>query len=537
MATENNTTDQIEEENGEASGTTGLDPVAALVACALEQEDYTEKSNVNDIDLFSEKPGSGNYTKYARDLCGDNTTMVGDQTFNDYYQIPADGIYYGNKQSVAWCAMFVDWCFCMTFGYEAMQLMTFHGLDGAGVSNCRSHYKANGRFITSGPQPGDEVFFDGHTGLVYDVDEQYVYTIEGNTSSRSGVVSEGGCVAKKQYSLGSGSIIGYGRPDWSKAPPNFLYRGSGAAFGTDYINAYITSCTKDNLSITISSFSAINASDSSIGCKLYEGSVDIKEPPEGTPVDPDEGMKEIEKNEYKDIDSTPKLKGLYNEGKLAKIEIDISKLPPNELVTLKLSVSNASGTSEIGLGFTTPQAYPKQVQNVQITAMRYSYDTVFDTNYRVYFTRLNREILNGEESDWGYWKDKKGWDCGYTVYLIKNRKIHSELFNFGDSTVNLPTNLYYTSGSFYFDLNKVLLDQGIKDLRELDIGSNIQIGVRTWVRGKYIDEDEEEVQLSLPELPKGSNTLQLDFKTNVTNRCYFNLDGKYARLSIHKNNR
>jgi hypothetical protein len=424
----------------------------------------------------------------------------------------------------------------MVFGYKAMQDMTFHTSSGAGAEESMNSYVANNHFISSNPQKGDEIFILNtitrtvkHTGLVYDVDSQYVYTIEGNTSGKyAGNV----CVAKNKYALNSGKIKGYGRPDWSKAPNTFYYTGGGiSGIGTDYINAYITYCTKTNLGVNVSSFSTIN--QSSITGTLYKGEVTVSSTPEDT--DEEQGTNEIEKNKY-DVESELKIKGLYDSGKLAKLDIDISELPPNELATLELSVSNGSGASKIGLGFTTAQAYPKHVSNVQITAMRYSYDTVFDTTYNVYFSRLSGSTLNGSESDWGYWKDKKNWTCGYSVYLLKDRKIYHELFNFTDSTTRLPTNLRYSSGNFYFDLNKVLLDVlKIKDLRELGLGSNIQIGVRTWIRGKYTNKDKKEVTLSLPELPRCSNTLHLDYKTNVTNRCYFNLDGKYARLSIHKN--
>ena len=53
-----------------------------------------------------------------------------------------------------------------------------------------------------------------HTGLVYKVDNKYVYTIEGNTSSAKGVVANGGCVRLKQYALNYNRIMGYGRPNY-----------------------------------------------------------------------------------------------------------------------------------------------------------------------------------------------------------------------------------------------------------------------------------------------------------------------------------
>jgi hypothetical protein len=56
-----------------------------------------------------------------------------------------------------------------------------------------------------------------HTGLVYKVDENNVYTIEGNTTtSQAEVIKNGGCVQKKEYSLKYSRIAGYGRPDYEK---------------------------------------------------------------------------------------------------------------------------------------------------------------------------------------------------------------------------------------------------------------------------------------------------------------------------------
>ena len=82
------------------------------------------------------------------------------------------------------------------------------------------YYKSANRFYAS-PQVGDQIFFTDskggicHTGLVYALDGNTVYTIEGNTSPSSGVVANGGCVAKKSYSRNYGRIAGYGRPNYS----------------------------------------------------------------------------------------------------------------------------------------------------------------------------------------------------------------------------------------------------------------------------------------------------------------------------------
>ena len=86
------------------------------------------------------------------------------------------------------------------------------------------YYKQIGCFYTS-PKAGDQIFFYNsrkndiaHTGLVYKVDANYVYTVEGNTSSASGVVANGGAVEKKKYTRGYSRIAGYGRPKYDKEP-------------------------------------------------------------------------------------------------------------------------------------------------------------------------------------------------------------------------------------------------------------------------------------------------------------------------------
>jgi hypothetical protein len=180
--------------------------VARLLARAEGEVGYLEKSSNSQLDSKTANAGRNNYTKYARDL-------------------DALGVVYNTKKNgYAWCDIFTDWCFIMEFGLEtAMKMLnqSYKGL-GAGCEFSARYFKNAGRFYTSDPQPGDQIFFtDGsemyHTGIVYAVDKNYVYTIEGNTSSASGVVDNGGCVAKKHYALSYTKIGGYGRPDWSIA--------------------------------------------------------------------------------------------------------------------------------------------------------------------------------------------------------------------------------------------------------------------------------------------------------------------------------
>lgn len=168
---------------------------------ALNEEGYLEKKSNSQLDDKIANAGSNNYTKYARDL---------DNIF---------GFYNTKKNGYAWCDVFVDWCFVKAFGVErAKKLLNQPNNSlGAGTGYSANYYKNKNQYFKSGPQKGDQIFFRNvsgicHTGLVYNVDNEFVYTIEGNTSSTSGVVSNGGAVAKKKYKLNYSNIDGYGRP-------------------------------------------------------------------------------------------------------------------------------------------------------------------------------------------------------------------------------------------------------------------------------------------------------------------------------------
>lgn len=124
--------------------------------------------------------------------------------------------------------MFVDWCFVQAFGktqgreriYQPTKSM------GAGCLYSRQYYQKHKRLYFN-PNKGDQIFFYNssktdisHTGLVYKVDNTYVYTIEGNTSPTEGVEANGGQVAKKKYVLCHERIAGYGRPNYTHLNEN-----------------------------------------------------------------------------------------------------------------------------------------------------------------------------------------------------------------------------------------------------------------------------------------------------------------------------
>jgi hypothetical protein len=177
--------------------------VEKVLKIAESEVGYLEKASNMNLDSKTANAGKMNYTKYARDL--DN--------------IP--GFYNGKKQGFAWCAVFIGWIFFKAYVVkDAKKLLCLPDNSlAAGCKYAMNYYKSKGQ-LKSSPKAGDQIFFKNssgeicHTGLVYDVDKSYVYTIEGNTSTASGVVANGGGVCKKKYKLNYARIAGYGRPKY-----------------------------------------------------------------------------------------------------------------------------------------------------------------------------------------------------------------------------------------------------------------------------------------------------------------------------------
>lgn len=164
-----------------------------LINIAVSQIGYYEKESCSNLDDNTANSGDGNHTKYARDL------------HNAGYYNSAD------KCGYAWCDVFVDWCFwtlCDKNATEAQKMSCQSGPYGAGCRYSKQYYENAGRYYTSNPQPGDQIFFSStgeidHTGIVETVIGNTITTIEGNTSDR---------VARRTYSLTSTYIKGFGRP-------------------------------------------------------------------------------------------------------------------------------------------------------------------------------------------------------------------------------------------------------------------------------------------------------------------------------------
>lgn len=171
--------------------------VDKVLKVAEEQVGYLEKKSSSDLDSKTGNAGYGNWTKFGRDL----VNWIGSPYAN----------------GVAWCDMFVDWCFIKAYGITDAKKML--GGWSAYTPTSAQYFKNMNRWNTT-PKVGDQIFFKNsggticHTGIVYAVDKTYVYTIEGNTSGASGVVANGGGVCKKKYTLDYNRIAGYGRPSY-----------------------------------------------------------------------------------------------------------------------------------------------------------------------------------------------------------------------------------------------------------------------------------------------------------------------------------
>lgn len=153
----------------------------------LNEVGYLEKKSDAFLEDKTANAGSNNYTKYGKEM---------------------------GCNGQPWCDAFQDYCFVHTYGKETARTML------GGFSNytptSAAYFKNKGRWSTE-PKVGAQVFFKNsvricHVGLVYAIDENYIYTIEGNTSGSEQIVDNGGAVCKKQYLINNPRIAGYGMP-------------------------------------------------------------------------------------------------------------------------------------------------------------------------------------------------------------------------------------------------------------------------------------------------------------------------------------
>lgn len=162
-----------------------------VIEIAETEIGYREKKSASDLDSKTANAGSGNYTKYGREMHRLHPSTM------DY---PAP-----------WCDAFVDWCHYHAANKD--EKTAEYGLCGEfndyTVESARQ-YKDAGRWGST-PHAGDQIFFKNsggicHTGIVVKASETRIVTIEGNKSNM---------VKRCEYIRSDSRIAGYGYPRWS----------------------------------------------------------------------------------------------------------------------------------------------------------------------------------------------------------------------------------------------------------------------------------------------------------------------------------
>lgn len=172
---------------------------------------YLEKKTSAFLDDFLKNAGYNNYTKFARDV-------------NSWGQ--------PGCQAQPWCAEYQFWKLVKVLGItKALQIM------GGGFYNCVSitnWAKKKGTWHST-PKNGALIIFrnGSHVGSVRSFDKTYVYTNEGNTSSASGVIANGGSCRNKRYLRSDPVIDGYVWIDWgNEKTTTSTWKATGTATST-----------------------------------------------------------------------------------------------------------------------------------------------------------------------------------------------------------------------------------------------------------------------------------------------------------------
>lgn len=176
--------------------------INAVIATAKAEVGYLEKRSNSQLDDKTANAGSGNYTKYWRDV-------------------------YSDWNGSAWCAVFISWVFMQCFGQAAAQKLLKHWpyVYCPTLGNLFTRY--------ANPEVGDIVIFwrngeFAHTGIVTKVSGDRFWTVEGNTSGASGIIANGGGVCEKSYYNSQLPGTKFCRVDWEYAGTQLKSGGSSS---------------------------------------------------------------------------------------------------------------------------------------------------------------------------------------------------------------------------------------------------------------------------------------------------------------------
>lgn len=197
---------------------TGMNAIDKLIQIAKNEIGYLEKASNSQLDSKTANAGENNYTKYWRDVKP-------------------------SYQGQPWCAGFVSWCFMKAFGQEKAKELLKHWP----YVYCPT--MADLFTLNSNPKVGDIVIFYrngvfAHTGIVIKVSGDQFWTVEGNTSSGSTIIANGGGVCQKSY-------YNSNLPGTKFCTPNYsLVKNTASTSDSDVVKkqntrAYIAQIKKD----------------------------------------------------------------------------------------------------------------------------------------------------------------------------------------------------------------------------------------------------------------------------------------------------
>lgn len=183
-----------------------LDPDLSLaldIADRLQDGDSTNDAITNSL-------ARNNFLKTLVSQMGSKGEIIGGgMSSYEYYTEWYIGGYEGKtgwSARTPWCASYISWCIAQVNLSIARNAPRY-----ANVDRFLDHFSAESWLPPdSTPIPGDLVFFGSnndpnHMGAVIAVDDEAVYTVEGNTANVVGI---------RKYALSDETILGYGRIEW-----------------------------------------------------------------------------------------------------------------------------------------------------------------------------------------------------------------------------------------------------------------------------------------------------------------------------------
>lgn len=190
------------------------------------------RTDGKEISLYSFSSGYpntwSNTGNQARDISQIALTQVG-YTETNANHTKYNSWYYDSDTSAQWCAIFISWCANQAgISKSIIKPNAWAGYTLSGMSQNGFGVPAYS-FSSTSARVGDIAFINNdsdsksdHVGLIYAVDSNYIYTVEGNYSNK---------VSKCKYSASTGSMVSpkvssgttimfYGRPNYANNAPN-----------------------------------------------------------------------------------------------------------------------------------------------------------------------------------------------------------------------------------------------------------------------------------------------------------------------------